>query len=51
MPELINIATGQECRPVQLEEFSAPFSIAGEKQEKAADQRRLMATGALFGQS
>jgi hypothetical protein len=29
MPELINIATGKESRPVQLEEFSAAFSIAG----------------------
>jgi hypothetical protein len=36
VPELIYIATGKESRPVQLEEFSAAFSIAGEKQQKAA---------------
>jgi hypothetical protein len=38
MPELINIATGKEPRPEQLEEFKAAFSIAGEKQQKAADE-------------
>ena len=42
MPELINIATGKDSRPIQLEEFAAAFSVAGEKQEKAADQRTLM---------
>jgi len=37
MPELINVATGKESRPAQLDKYSAAFSIAGEKQEKAAD--------------
>ena len=30
-------ATGKESRPSQLDKYSAAFSIAGEKQEKAAD--------------
>jgi len=50
MPELINIGIGKEYRPVQVEEFSGAFSVVGEKQEKAADEKTLM-TGALFGQS
>ena len=41
MPELINIATGEEPRPVQLDRFAAAFSIAGERQEKEADKKML----------
>jgi hypothetical protein len=51
MPELLNIATGKESRAVQLEEFSAAFSISDEKKERAAGQEtETDATGALFGQ-
>ena len=42
MPELINVATGKESRPAQLDKYSAAFSIAGEKQEKAADEKTLL---------
>jgi hypothetical protein len=37
MLELINIATTRDSRVGQLEKFTAAFSVAGEKQEKAAD--------------
>src|SRR6516164_5164792 len=47
MPELINIATGKESRPAQLDKYSAAFSIAGEKQEKAADERHCCYWNAL----
>ena len=33
-----NIATGRQPRPSDLDKFPAAFSVAGEKQEKAADQ-------------
>jgi len=39
LPELINIATGKEPRPVQFDRFAAAFSISGEKQEKAAEEK------------
>ena len=42
MPELINIGIGKEYRPVRVEEFSGAFSVVGEKQEKAADEKTLM---------
>jgi hypothetical protein len=31
MPELINIATGRQARPPELDKFAAIFAIAGEK--------------------
>jgi hypothetical protein len=31
MPELVNIATGRQTRPVQLDKIAAVFSIAGQK--------------------
>lgn len=37
-PELMDIATGKEPRPPELDQFARAFSIAGEKQERAADQ-------------
>jgi hypothetical protein len=42
MPDLTNIAAGEESRPAQLDKYSAAFSIAGEKQEKAADEKTLL---------
>jgi hypothetical protein len=51
MPELINIATGKESRPVQLEEFTTAFSVASEKTGKGDRRSDTDATGALFRQS
>jgi hypothetical protein len=45
MPELINIASGKEPRPLQLDRFAGAFSLAGEKQEKAADEKTLVLLG------
>jgi len=42
MPELMNIATGKESRPLSLDKFAAAFLVAGEKQEMAADQKTLV---------
>jgi hypothetical protein len=49
MPELINIASGKEPRPLQLDRFAGAFSIAGEKQEKAADEKTLVLLGRFSG--
>ena len=38
MPEMTDIATGPQPRPSDLDKFPTAFSVAGEKQEKAADQ-------------
>jgi hypothetical protein len=38
MPELINIATGKEARPLEADRFCAAFSAVGEEQEAAADE-------------
>jgi hypothetical protein len=37
VPELEDIATGREARPPEVDMFAQTFSVAGEKQEKAAD--------------
>jgi hypothetical protein len=42
MPELINIATGKQPRPLQLDKFAAAFAVAGENQEMVADQKTLV---------
>ena len=42
MPELINSATRRKLRPLQLDNFIATFAVAGEKQEKAADEKTLV---------
>ena len=34
----MNIATGQEARPPEVDMFAQTFSVAAEKQEKAADE-------------
>ena len=41
VPEMTDIATGRQPRPSDLDKFPAAFSVAGEKQEKAADQETL----------
>ena len=41
LPELINVATGKEARPPELDTFAAAFAIAGEEQEKLADEQTL----------
>jgi hypothetical protein len=38
VPELEDIATGQEAKPPEVDLFAQTFSVAGEKQEKAADK-------------
>ena len=41
MPELINTATRRELRPLQLDNFIATFSVAGEKQKEAEDEKTV----------
>jgi hypothetical protein len=43
-PELMDIATGKEPRPPEVDQFAQAFNVAGEKQETVADQ----ATAALL---
>jgi hypothetical protein len=40
--ELMNIAMGREARSPELDRFSDAFSVAGENQEKAADEETLV---------
>jgi hypothetical protein len=42
MPELMKIATGKEARPPELDTFAAAFAVAGEDQEKVADEETLV---------
>ena len=42
MPEMIDIATGRQPRPSDLDKFPAAFTVAGEKLEKAADEETLV---------
>ena len=42
MPELINIATGRQPRPLQLDKLDAMFSSTGEKQKMVAEQKTMM---------
>jgi hypothetical protein len=37
-PELMDIATGKKPRPPEVDQFAQSFSVAGEKQEKVADE-------------
>jgi hypothetical protein len=41
IPEMIDIATGRPPRPTDLDKFPAMFTVAGEKQEKTADEKTL----------
>jgi hypothetical protein len=40
-PELMNIATGKEERPPELDTMAEVFAVAGEKQETMADEATL----------
>jgi hypothetical protein len=42
VPELMKIATGKEARPPELDTFAAAFAVAGEDQEKVADEETLL---------
>jgi hypothetical protein len=42
MPELINIATGRQPRPLQLDKIAAVFSSTDEKQKMVAEQKTMM---------
>jgi hypothetical protein len=37
-PELMDIASGKKPRPPEVDQFAQAFSVAGEKQEKVADE-------------
>jgi hypothetical protein len=37
-PELMDIATGKKQRPPEVDQFAQAFSVAGEKEEKVADE-------------
>ena len=39
---MADITTGRHSRPSDLDKFPAAFSVAGEKQEEAADQQTLI---------
>jgi hypothetical protein len=42
VPEMIKLATGKVERPPELDTFAAAFAVAGEDQEKAADEETLV---------
>jgi hypothetical protein len=42
VPELMKIAMGKEARPPELDAFAAAFAVAGEDQEKVADEETLV---------
>jgi hypothetical protein len=42
LPEIMKIASGKEERPPELDTFAAAFAVAGEEQEKAADEETLV---------
>jgi hypothetical protein len=42
VPEMMKIATGKEARPPELDTFAAAFAVAGEDQEKVADEETLV---------
>jgi hypothetical protein len=39
---VVKIATGKEARPPELDTFAAAFAVAGENQEKVADEETLV---------
>jgi hypothetical protein len=49
MPELINTATRRKLRPLQLDNFTVAFSVAGHKQQKAADEKTVTLLKRLSG--
>ena len=40
-PELMNIAIAREAQPPELDRMGAAFSVAGEKQERVADEQTV----------
>jgi hypothetical protein len=38
-PEMMKIAVGKEERPPELDTFAAAFAVAGEDQERTADEK------------
>ena len=42
VPEMMKIAMGKEARPPELDTFAAAFAVAGEEQEKVADEQTLV---------
>jgi hypothetical protein len=42
VPELLKIAMGKEARSPELDAFAAAFAVAGEDQEKMADEQTLL---------
>src|SRR3984893_10413529 len=40
-PEFMNIATGREARPTELDTMAEVFAVAGEKQEMVADEATI----------
>src|SRR3984893_15268180 len=40
-PELMNIATGREVRPPELDTMAEMFAVGGEKQETMADEETI----------
>jgi hypothetical protein len=50
-PEMTDIATGRQPRPADLDKFPAAFTVAGEKQETAADEETSILLQRFFGQT
>ena len=48
LPEMMKIAMGKEERPPELDTFAAAFAVAGEDQEKAADEETLVLLKRFF---
>jgi len=42
VPEMMKIAMGKEARPPELDTFAAALAVAGEDQEKMADEQTLV---------
>src|ERR1700740_1049267 len=41
-PEIVNIVTGKDEKPLELDTFAAAFAVASEEQKKTADQETLI---------
>jgi hypothetical protein len=51
VPELEDIATGQEARAPEVDTFAAAFAVAGEDQEKGGGRRNAGIAKAILAQS
>ena len=49
VPEMMKIAMGKEERPPELDTFAAAFAVAGEDQEKAADEETAILQKRFLG--